>query len=185
MNVVKKFRDYRSKKLEKLARSFAKFGVKANHLTLLSFLSGAAAIYFLFNNYYLFTLFTLLHLIFDGFDGVVARVTKSTISGKYFDLLSDNTVTFLALLKTGFYLQDFYAYIAATLFLLALIIHLKSKLQAPMIFIRTASVIVLIIATYPLFSFQKIILTAGYLIAGGVSLFSLSKQLQWYIQKKY
>src|SRR3989344_7802819 len=141
MDIVRKFRAYRSKKLERIAQPLVKAGLAANHLTFLSLLSGIATIYYLFSGYYLFALFALLHLFFDGLDGVVARITKPTLFGKYFDLISDSAVTFLILLKAGFYLQEFYAYIAAGLFLLALLIHLGSKLQAPMLFLRTASVI--------------------------------------------
>ncbi len=183
MNFIEKFRSYRSRKLEKTGRLLVKIGLKANRITALSLISGILAIYFLFNNYYLFTLFALLHLLFDAFDGVLARLTKSTTPGKYFDLLSDSAVPFLALLKVGFYLGDFYAYLAAGLFLVALIIHLALKLQTPMFFLRTATVMVLMIATFPLFPFTTTALTAGYLAAGGVSLFSLARQLQWYVGK--
>jgi len=181
MNIIEKCRNYRSQKLHRIAKGIAKVGFSANHLTFLSLISGLAAIYFLFTNYYLFALLSLLHLIFDGLDGVVARVTKPTVFGKYFDLISDSLITALALVKAAWFLQDFYAYLAAGVFLLALLLHLKSRLQAPMTFLRTASVIVLIIATNPLFPFQNPLLTLGYLTAGGVSLFSLAKQLQWYI----
>ena len=183
MKPIENFRDCRSKKLDKIAKAVVEIGIKANHITFLSFLSGIAAVYFLFNNYYLFLLCALLHLTFDGLDGVVARVTKPTISGKYFDLISDSLVTFLALAKTAWYLQDLYAYLAAGLFLVALIIHLALKLQTPMFFLRTATVMVLMIATFPLFPFTTTALTAGYLAAGGVSLFSLARQLQWYVGK--
>ena len=174
MDIVRKFRAYRSKKLEKVAQPLVKAGLAANHLTFLSLLSGITAIYYLFSSYYLFALFALLHLLCDGLDGVVARITKPTLFGKYADLLSDSAVTFLILLKAGFYLQEFYAYLAAGLFLLALVSHITTKLQTPMFFMRTASAIVLLVATNPLFPFTKILLTAGYLTAGGVSLFSLA-----------
>ena len=184
MDTITKFRAYRSKKLEKVAKPLVKAGIKANHITTLSLISGIMAIYFLFNNYYLFTLFALLHLLFDSFDGVLARLTKPTASGKYFDLISDSTFTFLAFIKAGWFLQEFYAYLAAGLFLLALIIHLSFKLQTPMLFLRTVFVIALVIITNPLFPFTKILLTAGYLAAGGSSLYSLSKELQWFIGKR-
>ncbi|HLD79375.1 MAG TPA: CDP-alcohol phosphatidyltransferase family protein [Candidatus Nanoarchaeia archaeon] len=183
MSLVEKFRRYRSKKLEKIAKAIANLGINANHITTLSFLSGIAAIYFLFNNYHLFVVFALLHLVFDGLDGVIARVTKPTAHGKYFDLISDSAFTFLAMVKTGIYLREWYAYLAAGLFLLALIIHLASKLEAPILFMRTMFVIVLVIITHPSFAFTEITLTAGYLAAGGVSLFSLARQLQWYVVK--
>ena len=183
MDLVERFRTYRSKKLEKIARPLVKAGLAANHLTFLSLLSGIAAIYYLFSNYYLFALFALLHLLCDGLDGVVARITKPTLFGTYFDLLSDSTVTFLILLKAGFYLQELYAYIAAGLFLLALLIHLRSRLQAPMLFLRTISVALLLAATHPSFPFTSLAITAGYLAAGGVSLFSLARQLQWHLSR--
>ena len=184
MDTINKFRQFRSKKLESIATAIAKIGLTANHLTFLSLCSGIAAIYFLFSNYYLFALLALLHLLFDGLDGVVARLTGPTIAGKYFDLISDSTITFLAILKVGLQLQEFYAYLAAGLFLLALITHLKSKLQAPMLFMRTVSLLFLLIVSYPLFPFTDMFLTVGYLSAGGVSLYSLSRQLQWYVEKK-
>lgn len=183
MDFIEKFRAYRSKNLEKAGKLLVKTGLSANHITILSFLSGLAAVYFLFSNYYLFALFALLHLCFDGIDGVIARLTKATMQGKYADLLSDSAFTFLAVLKTAWHLQEFYAYIAAGLFLLALLIHLRSRLQAPMLFLRTISVIVLLAATHPSFPFTLLALTAGYLAAGGVSLFSLARQLQWHVGK--
>ncbi|HLD39739.1 MAG TPA: CDP-alcohol phosphatidyltransferase family protein [Candidatus Nanoarchaeia archaeon] len=184
MDTIKNFRAYRSKKLENIARIIAKTGITANHLTFLSFCSGLGAIYFLFSNYYFFTLFAMLHLVFDGLDGVIARITKPTLAGKYFDLLSDSIVTFLIIVKAGYYLHDFYAYLAAALFMLALLIHLKSKLQAFMLFMRTVSLIFLVIITHPLFPFTSTFLIIGYLGAGGVSLYSLSRQLQWYMRKR-
>jgi len=184
MDFIEKFRGHRSKKLEKIGTLLVKTGITANHLTALSFLSGLLTIYFLFVEYYLFVLFALLHLLFDAFDGVLARLTKPTTAGKYVDLISDSLVTVLALVKVGWFLQEFYAYIAAGLFLGALAVHLLSKLSAPIFFMRTATLLVLIIATNPAFPFTKILLTVGYLTAGGVSLFSLAKQLQWFTGKK-
>jgi len=182
MSLIKKFRNCRSEKLEKAARAAAKIGIRADHVTGLSLFSGILAIYFLFSSYYAFAAFAMLHLICDGFDGVVARVTKPTRPGKYFDLLTDSTVAFIALAKVAWRLQEPYAFIAAGLYFIALLIHLRSRLQAPMTFMRTASIIVLVIATHPLFPYTDIILTAGYLTAGGVSLFSLARQLQWRMQ---
>ena len=185
MGIVENLRIYRSEKLNGLAKLLVKAGINANHITALSFLAGLVTAYFLFVDYYLFAIFALLHLCLDALDGVVARITKSTLLGKYFDLLSDNTVALLVLVKVGFYLQDHYAYLAAGLFLLALVIHLVSKLQSPITFIRTASVIVLVVATHPWFSFSTMLLTAGYLTAGGISVFSLARQLQWYVERKH
>ncbi|MEK6809160.1 MAG: CDP-alcohol phosphatidyltransferase family protein [Nanoarchaeota archaeon] len=184
MDVVEKFRAYRSKKLEKIGKSLVKIGISANQVTALAFLSGLAAVYFLFSNYYLFIIFALLHLCFDGMDGVIARLTKPTTAGKYFDLLSDSTVTFIAILKVAWLLQEFYVYITAGLFLAALFIHLVSTLRAPMFFLRTPTIIILLIAVNPSFPMTAATLTAGYLAAGGTSLFSLARQLQWYVGKR-
>ena len=181
MDTVQKFRHYRSKKLGFLAQGLIKAGLNANHLTFLSLLSGLAAVYFLFNSYYLFALFVLLHLIFDSLDGVVARATKITYFGKYVDMMADSSVTFLVLLKAAWFLQELYAYLAAGLFLLTLVIHLVSRLQAPMVFIRTVTLAVVLIATHPQFPYQILTLTFEYLAAGGVSLYSLARQLQWRI----
>lgn len=182
MDTITKFRQYRSKKLGFLARFLVKTSLTANHLTFLSLLSDILAVYFLFNNYYLFALFALLHLLFDALDGVVARITTVTHFGKYFDLISDSSVTFLVILTAARHLQELYAYLAAGLFLLALIFHLTSRLQAPMLFMRTVSLLLIMIATHPLFPFPTFLLTLGYLGAGGVSLYSLARQLQWRMQ---
>ena len=183
MEIIQPFRVYRSAKLSRIAKPLVKAGITANQVTALSLISGLLAVYFLFTNYYLLVLFALLHLIFDGFDGVIARLTKTSIDGKYLDLITDNMITLGILIKVAIFLQDLYAYIAAGLFLFALTSHLASKLEAPILFIRTASVIVLIIALNPLFPFTTILLTAGYLAAGGVSLYSLTSQLQWHLNR--
>ncbi len=184
MEIIKKFRKYRSEKLSFLMQPLAKLGVTANMLTALSLLSGLLAVYFMFNNSLYFILFVLLHFLFDSFDGVLARITKSTSFGKYFDLAGDSLVTLLVLVKAGWFLQDYYVYLISGLFLLGLIIHFFSKLEAPMIFMRTPVLIGLVIATYPLFPFTVEFLTLAYLTAGVVAVYSLAKQLQWYVKRR-
>ncbi len=183
LDYIKEFRAYRSDRLSRIAKPLVKAGVTADQVTALSLISGLLAVYFLFTNYYLLVLFALLHLLFDGFDGVIARLTKTSIAGKYLDLVTDNLVTIGVLIKTAIFLQDFYAFIAAGLFSLALTIHIISKLKAPILFIRTVSLIVLTIALNPSFPFAAILLTAGYLAAGGVSSYSLTRQLQWHLNR--
>lgn len=180
MGLIENSREYRSRKLAGIGKLLVRLGVSANLLTFLSFLSGLLAIYFLFNNYLFFVIFAFLHLSFDAIDGVVARLSKTSVFGEYFDWISDQLVTFLALVKTGWFLSDVYAYLVAGLFALAFIIFLLSKQKAPMYFIRIASLVVLIIVTFPLFPHTKIFLIAGYLTAGIVSGYSLARQLQWY-----
>lgn len=179
------FQRYRSKHWDSLGRGLHTLGISANMLTFFSLLSGLLAVYWLFSNYSLFVLFAVLHLLFDALDGVVARVsgTASSPFGKYFDQGSDSIVTILAVLKVGWYLQDLYAYLIAGLFFLAIIIYFLSRCQAPIIFMRTVAMLVLMIATYPLFPFQQELLTVGYLVAGSVTVYSLARQLQFGITR--
>lgn len=178
---IANFQQYRSKHFDSLARAFNQLGISANILTSLSLLSGILAWYWLFSNHWLFVLFALLHLLFDALDGVVARISgaASIPFGKYFDQGSDSLVTILMLFKVGWHLQDVYAYIIAGLFFLAALVYFWSRGQAPIIFMRTAAVLILLIVAYPAFPFQREILTVGYLVAGVVAVFSLARQLQW------
>ncbi|MBS3176192.1 CDP-alcohol phosphatidyltransferase family protein [Candidatus Woesearchaeota archaeon] len=83
-----------------LARRLHKLGVKPNLITTLSFLSGLAAVYFLFYNHAIFVFFGVLHLLFDGLDGSLARVSQtSSLFGKWYDYATDRTITFLLLAK--------------------------------------------------------------------------------------
>ncbi|HIH11436.1 TPA: CDP-alcohol phosphatidyltransferase family protein [Candidatus Woesearchaeota archaeon] len=181
--IVDWFRDYRTKKLKPIAKVCLRCGITANIMTFCSLLTGAGAVFFLFNNYSLFLLFALLHLLFDALDGVIARSSKPTTNGKYFDLITDSFISVLFLIKTGWYLQDYFAYLVAGLFTIGIIIHLLTQCQAPMIFIRTVSIIILAIASIPNLSFTNTFLILGYLIAGATSLYSLALQLQWIVTK--
>ena len=185
MTVVDKFREYRSKKLGGIGKILLKIGITPHILTSFSLISGILAIYFLFNNYLLFFLFSLLHLLLDGLDGVVARLSRETIKGKYFDLSSDALITLMALVKVALFLQDYFALILSFLFLIAIAIHIVSKLEAPILFLRTTSLLVLFVATHPIWPYQQTLLTLGYLAAGATSLYSLTKQLQWFVSKRH
>ena len=183
-NVVKKSQSYREKKFVKPAKFLIKNKVTANHLTVISLVSGVLAIYFLFNNWYLLILFTILHILFDAFDGVVARLSKENISGKYFDLGSDSLPVFLIFLKIGWFINDFYAYVVAGLFLLSLMIFFISKMQAPFVPMRTAALIIVILITIPFFQVINFLLISAYLLGGIFCVYSLARQLQWFISKK-
>lgn len=171
-----RFREYRSQKLAPLGKFFLSIGLTANKMTLLSFLSGIIAVYFLFSNYLLFVIFTLLHLIADSLDGVIARVSRETIFGKYADLITDNSITLLLLLKIGWHTQDYYAYIIAGLFVLVLCIYLASKCTAPILFTRTVSLFLLIL---PILHIEVL----AYLVVGVAAVYSLALQLQFYVRK--
>lgn len=177
--IVAASRDYRSKKLEGISRFLLKLKLTPNILTTLSLLSGLLAVYFLFSHYIYFAVLAVLHLIFDGLDGVAARHSQPTMFGKYFDHGSDNLIAFLLLLRVGQYLDDIYPYLIAGLYALAIIIHFASGMKAPIIFIRTTAVIVLIIAAFPDFLYPRLLITIGYLAAGGTTVYSLARQLQW------
>ncbi len=182
--VIARFREYRARKLQPLAELCTQIGIRANYVTALSLLSGLLAAYFVFYSYFLFLLLALLHLFFDALDGVVAHGQGKTTAGAYFDIGTDTFISFLFVLKAGWYLHDYFAYLVAGLFFLASLVFFISRMQAPMMFIRTVSTIVLIIAAFPTFPFATALLTVGYLTVGVTSAFSLARQLQWYVGGK-
>ncbi len=178
---IAKIRKYRSQKLEKSAKFLLKIHITANVATTTSLITGLLAVYYLFSSFPLFVLFATLHLIADSYDGVLARLSTSTNFGKYYDLGTDSLITILAMIKTGYFLQDYYVYIITALFTLSLLIHISTKTTAPMMFFRSVVLAVLAIGTFPFFLFTTEFLTLGYLIAGATSLFTLARQLQWFL----
>jgi len=180
---INDFRKYRSRKLSGVGRNLRYLGITANLLTFLSLISGLLAIYYLFSNYSLFVIFTLLHLLFDSFDGVVARISKTTKFGKYFDIGSDSLITLLAIIKTGWFLQDYYYYFVGGLFFIALAIHFRSKLIAPIIFLRTPTFLILMVASSRQFLYTRTLFIVGLTAAGIVSLYSLAKQVEWLVKR--
>jgi phosphatidylglycerophosphate synthase len=173
-------RKLRSKLFEPIGKFLLELKLTANHLTFFSLILGVVAIYFLFQNHLLFIVFAALHLLADSFDGILARLTKPTVKGKYFDYLSDRTITLLLLVKILFYLHDQYIILVIILFILSQSIHLFSKFRYPIIFFRTGGLIFFSLS--PLFSFNSF-LTFGYLCAGILSMYSLLLQLK-YAQKR-
>ena len=168
-------RNFRTKKMEPLARFFFKIKITANRMTLLSLLSGILSVYFLFNNHYLFILFGILHLFGDSMDGIIARVSKPHKYGRYFDLISDRIVALLLLLKIAYTLQDYYAYLAAILLVITHSIHFFTKLNYKALYSRTLVLIVLM--------FNLPVL--AYLTAGVVSLYSLGLQFSDWLKKTF
>jgi len=178
---INNFRKYKSKRFEPLANFLIKIGLTANIMTTLSLMSGLIAVYFLFNNYLYFIIVGILHLFFDAFDGVLARKTKETKFGKNYDYVTDNFIAILLLIKLGWYLNDIYPYIIAGLYTLAILIYLIRNYSC--FFIRTTSFIVLAVALFPGFPFEKELLVIGYLVGGIVTVYSLATQLQHFLKK--
>jgi phosphatidylglycerophosphate synthase len=173
-------REWRDQKLMLCARFFIRLKVTANIMTSFSLICGILSMYFLFNNYWLFFVFAILHLLADSLDGVLARLTKSTLFGKYFDAGTDSLVTFLAIAKVANYLADYYALIVAFIFLIIFAIHFAFKMRAPIIQMRTASLVVLMVATCSSFAYSDFLLTLGYLGAGILSVVTFGKQIIWF-----
>lgn len=183
MKPILKLREYRSKKLHKVGKLLLKAHISANQLTSYSLIAGLLAVYFLFNNYWLFVLFALLHLLFDAVDGVVARISGPTKWGAYFDFCTDRIVEFLVLIKLVLFLNNYYVYFVLGLFCLTTIIHLLSKTAAPLIINRTVTLILLMIFTYPSMPYALLLVNLICLTAGITYVYSLIKQGQWVIIK--
>tara|TARA_Y100000310_G_scaffold124700_1_gene123405 strand:- start:31903 stop:32475 length:573 start_codon:yes stop_codon:yes gene_type:complete len=177
-------RIFRTKKLANIAKKVAKLGITANQVTFLSLIAGVTSIYFLYNQYWYFVIFGLLHLFLDSIDGVLARATKPTTKGKYFDLGIDNTIALLILIKTGIFLKTPLIFLIAVMFTITIIIHLISKLQAPVIFIRTGILFGIMLASHPLFPYLENVLIIGYYIVALISIYIFIKQIYWYFEQK-
>lgn len=171
---LKKSRTVRSQKLKDVASKLRKRGITADHLTLLSFLAGLVAVFFLFRNHKLFILFGIIHLFFDGIDGVVARLTKVTVFGTYFDFITDGLIGIFLLAKTFMVVNDYYIIVFIFLTIFTQMIYFFSHFTYPILFIRTTTMIIY------MFNF----ITLGYLIVGVLSLYSLILQLHHYVKIK-
>lgn len=178
------FREYRQKKLHPIGMVLIKIGITANILTFISLLSGLGTAYFLFTNYILFLVLGLLHLAADSMDGVVASVLGKSTFGKYFDHATDNMVALLLVIKIGYFLQDYYAYLVAGLYLLAQLVYLFSKLTAPVLFGRSVSLIALFFSIPAVVSITSYLPTLVYLFVGVIAVYSLARQLQWLMRRK-
>ena len=178
--IIEFSRKARSQYFDPIGKFLLKLKLTANHLTGLSLILGLVATYFLFQNNILFAIFIILHLLADGLDGVLARLTKPTTFGKYFDLISDQFISFLLMLKIYFYLNDYYVVIVLTLFLTTYIIHLATKMKYPAIFVRTGIVITLLF--FPLW--PNFVTNGTYLVIGGFMLYSLIQQLRYFLSTR-
>ncbi|MFH0701465.1 MAG: CDP-alcohol phosphatidyltransferase family protein [Candidatus Woesearchaeota archaeon] len=176
-----KFREFRSQRFSKVAKFFLKLKINANIMTGFSFLCGILAVFFLFNNYGLFILFAALHLIGDGLDGVIARVSKTTKFGDYFEHICDGLIVFFILIKIGFYTSDYLFFIVAGLYFWYQAIYFFSRCQAPAIFTRSLTLVLLALYLPGVISITTNILLIILLVNGVVSLYSLARQLQYFV----
>jgi phosphatidylglycerophosphate synthase len=174
LSVLEKMRKLRSKQLRDIVKPLQRIGITANHLTLLSFLSGLVAIYFLFSNHTLFVLFGIIHLFFDSIDGVLARLTNITTFGKYFDFFTDGFITIALLTKAYLFTDDYLVIIIIFLTIATQTIYFFSHFQYPILFVRTTTLILLMLH----------FVTLGILTAGILSLYSIALQVNHYWQLK-
>jgi len=172
-------RIFRSKKLDTLAKSLLKLKLTAHRLTALSFLTGFLAFYFLFQIHFLYIFFGILHLLIDACDGVVARLTKTTLFGKYFDFVTDQTIALILLLKGIVYLKDYYLLFVILLFFIVNLVYAYSKFTYPVFFFRTFTVIALIFSSILPSSF---VFTVIYLIVAIFSTYTIILQFKRFLQ---
>ena len=89
----------------KIANIFIKYEFLPNQITLVGFILGIFCFIFLsFGMIYIALLFFTLNRIFDGVDGTLARLSKPTDLGGFYDIISDFVI--YALLPLGFILFD-------------------------------------------------------------------------------
>lgn len=173
--IVKWSRKMRSKYLGPLGKFFSKIGIKATYVTVLAFIFGAVAVYFLFRDNFYFVLFGVLHLLFDGLDGVIARATKPTKLGAHLDNISDRAIIFLVLIKSYFFYNDYFILVVLGMFVLHHLIYSFSGLKGKVVYCRFLVLVLYFLGFY----------VFGYFIVGVLSLFGLSLQLNDYIKKKF
>ena len=176
-------RGRRDRKLAGIAQFLLDKGISAMSMTAISLLAGLVAAYFLFQNHLYFVLLALLYLAADALDGVMARQSKKTELGKYLDYGTDRLVTLLLILKIGWFLSDYYAFLAAGLLVLVNIIYIISRFTAPIIFTRTITVLLLMGYLPNLIGVTAYFPTLGYMVTGVVSMYSLARQVQWQIYR--
>jgi len=169
-------RKFRSKYFNGMAKPLVKWGITANQLTTLSHLLGLLSCYFLFNNHIVFVVLFCLHLVADGFDGVVARLTKPTLFGDYYDHIGDQIVALLLLLKIYLYLGDYYVLVILGIFLLTNLIYFFSEMKSPIIFVRTGTGVALIFSPLN----PALFVNGTYLVSGVFLIYSLAKQIAYY-----
>ena len=101
----KKFNLFFKPILTKIARVLLNREFTSNQITLFGFILGIFSFIFLsLGMIYIALLFFILNRIFDGVDGTLARLSKPTDLGGFYDIISDFFI--YALLPLGFILFD-------------------------------------------------------------------------------
>lgn len=133
-----------------ISRSLVKIGITANQMTSISFLMAMLAVYFLFVKNNLFVVFVLLHFFCDILDGEIARLTKATRFGSWFDYFTDRSVVVLLLIKTYFYLgiNDMLYWSALGLFFVHHILYLMFKRKIIILYSRSFILILFMFKIY-------------------------------------
>ena len=76
--------------LNEIAKQFIKLGFNANFITFLGFFFGLCSFYFITNAQFEYALiFLFLNRFCDGMDGAIARLTKETDIGAFYDIILD------------------------------------------------------------------------------------------------
>ena len=76
--------------LNAIAKQFINFGFKANFITFLGFFFGLCCFYFIVNSLFINAIiFLFLNRFCDGIDGAIARLTKETDIGAFYDIVLD------------------------------------------------------------------------------------------------
>ena len=106
--------------LTKIANIFIKYEFLPNQITLVGFILGIFCFIFLsFGMIYIALLLFLLNRFLDGIDGTLARLTKPTDLGGFYDIISDFFI--YALLPFGFILFDKNNFLSMSLLLTSFI----------------------------------------------------------------
>ena len=106
--------------LIKTANIFQKYHFSPNQITLFSLILGISSFIFLsLGMLYMALIFFLLNRLFDGVDGTLARLTKPTDLGGFYDIISDFLI--YALLPFGFILFDNNNFLSMSLLLTSFI----------------------------------------------------------------
>jgi phosphatidylglycerophosphate synthase len=162
-----------------VGKEFLRLGITANVMTFLSLVFGIGTVYYLFVNYWLFVMFAILHLCADAIDGVIARVSKETVFGKKFDFAVDQFIVVVIMIKLGWFMQDYYAYVAAGLYGIANVVYYISDFKLPILFTRTVTLVLMGLWILPIKIIVFTIPEATYIITGVASVYSLARQLQY------
>jgi phosphatidylglycerophosphate synthase len=153
-------RQWRMSWLGPVVRPLKRIGVKPNHLTLLSLISGLVTIWFAFERHGLFIVFGLLHMFLDSIDGVLAREMNATEFGAYFDSVVDNLVVVLLLGKAFFVFGGVFFGVVAIVYVIHQLVYLLSGMRAQAVFGRTVFLILYFFGLYDIGAIYIAVITA-------------------------